>query len=127
MKNVPVRGFSGPYFPVFSQNTGIYGPKKTPYLDTFHSVILIWTNELSLVIAIAASNAYLNPKKSAKTDMKSYGDKFSQHSLLYSLETAAIRSYLNIFFELNAKGKYLPSIRNWMRNVAHEHIPCFEE
>ena len=31
--------FSGPHFPVFSPNTGKYGPEKTPYLDTFHAVI----------------------------------------------------------------------------------------
>ena len=31
--------FSGSYFPVFSPNTGKYGPEKTPYLDTFHAVI----------------------------------------------------------------------------------------
>ena len=31
--------FPGPYFPVFSPNTGKYGPEKTPYLDTFHVVI----------------------------------------------------------------------------------------
>ena len=30
---------SGPYFPVFSPNTGKYGPEITPYLDTFHAVI----------------------------------------------------------------------------------------
>ena len=30
--------FSGPYFPVFSPNTGKYGPEKTPYLDTFNAV-----------------------------------------------------------------------------------------
>ena len=30
--------FSGPYFPVFSPNTGKYGPEKTPYLDAFHAV-----------------------------------------------------------------------------------------
>ena len=32
--------FSGPYFPVFSPNTGTgkYGPEKPPYLDTFHAV-----------------------------------------------------------------------------------------
>ena len=30
--------FSGPYFPVFGLNTGIYGQEKTPYLDTFHAV-----------------------------------------------------------------------------------------
>ena len=26
---------SGPYFPVFSSNTGKYGPEITPYLNTF--------------------------------------------------------------------------------------------
>ena len=32
------RVFSGPYFPVFSPNTGKYGPEKTPCLDIFHAV-----------------------------------------------------------------------------------------
>ena len=30
--------FYGPYFPVFSPNTGKYGLEKTPYLDTFHGL-----------------------------------------------------------------------------------------
>ena len=30
--------FSGPYFSVFSLNTGKYGPEKAPYLDNFHVV-----------------------------------------------------------------------------------------
>ena len=30
--------FSGPYFSVFSPNTGKYGPEITPYFDTFHAV-----------------------------------------------------------------------------------------
>ena len=29
---------SGPYFPVFSPNTGKYGPEIPPYLDTFHAL-----------------------------------------------------------------------------------------
>ena len=33
-----IRRFT-PYFPIFSPNTGKYGPEKTPYLDTFHAVI----------------------------------------------------------------------------------------
>ena len=33
------RVFSGTYFPVFELNTE-YGPEKTPYLGTFHAVIL---------------------------------------------------------------------------------------
>ena len=32
--------FSGPYFSVFSSNTGKYGPEKTPYLHVFHSVMI---------------------------------------------------------------------------------------
>ena len=27
---------------VFSPNTGKYGPEKTPYLDTFHAVLVCW-------------------------------------------------------------------------------------
>ena len=38
MKSVQIGVFPGPYFPVFSRNTGKYGPEKTPYLDTFHAV-----------------------------------------------------------------------------------------
>ena len=29
---------SGPYCPVFSPNTGKYGPEITPYLDTFQAL-----------------------------------------------------------------------------------------
>ena len=32
--------FSGPYFPVFELNTGKYGPEKTQYLDSFHTVLI---------------------------------------------------------------------------------------
>ena len=28
-----------PYFPLFSPNTGKYGPEISPYLDTFHAVL----------------------------------------------------------------------------------------
>ena len=34
--------FFGPYFPVFSSNTGKYVPENTPYLDTFHAVKASW-------------------------------------------------------------------------------------
>ena len=30
--------FSGPYFPVFSPNSGKHRPEKNPYLDTFDAV-----------------------------------------------------------------------------------------
>ena len=38
---------SGPYFPVFSSNTGQYGPEIIPYLDPFHVVV---SQKLSLKI-----------------------------------------------------------------------------
>ena len=37
---------SGPYFPVFSLNTGKYGPVITPYLDTFHAVEIVRIEDL---------------------------------------------------------------------------------
>ena len=33
--------FFGPLFPEFGQNTGKYGPEKTPYLDTFHALLTL--------------------------------------------------------------------------------------
>ena len=46
--------FPGPFFPVFSPNTGKYGPEKTPYLGTFtqcelqESIEKLLQNELSV-------------------------------------------------------------------------------
>ena len=34
------------YLSVFSMNAGKYGPEKTPYLDTFH-VVVVYSNELT--------------------------------------------------------------------------------
>ena len=46
------RVFSGPYFPVFSLNTGKCRPGKTPYLDSFHAVqatvLYIWRRALGI-------------------------------------------------------------------------------
>ena len=39
--------FSGPYFPVFSPNTGKSGPEKTPYADTFLAVL--WSKSQKLL------------------------------------------------------------------------------
>ena len=35
VKSVQIRSFFGPYFLVFSPNTGKYGPEKTPYFGHF--------------------------------------------------------------------------------------------
>ena len=40
---------SGPGFPVFGLNTGKYEPEISPYLDTFHAVILADSNKVSLI------------------------------------------------------------------------------
>ena len=49
---------SGPYFPVFSRNTGKYGPQITPYLDTFDVVhftrkaidLFAWRNQSNMLV-----------------------------------------------------------------------------
>ena len=45
--------FSGPYFPVFGQDTGEYGPEETPYWDTFHAVNLFKHLKVFQIIGIA--------------------------------------------------------------------------
>ena len=35
---------------VFSPNTGKYGPGKTPYLDTFHAVIVTGLKPLTIFV-----------------------------------------------------------------------------
>ena len=42
---------SGPYFPLFSPNTGKYGAEITPYLDNFHSVLVISLNRWNYTVA----------------------------------------------------------------------------
>ena len=37
-ENCPYLDFSGPYFPAFSPNPAIYGPKKPPNTDTFSAL-----------------------------------------------------------------------------------------
>ena len=48
--------FSGPYFPVFSSNTGKYVTEITPYFDTFNAVnsykLSLWEFHLILQINI---------------------------------------------------------------------------
>ena len=38
VKSAQIQSFSGPNLPVFGLNTGKYGPQKTPYFNTFHTV-----------------------------------------------------------------------------------------
>ena len=40
------RVFSGPYFPVFGLNTDKCGTEKTPCLDTFHAVSMIFMGKV---------------------------------------------------------------------------------
>ena len=45
-----IRTEYGPYLSVFSPNTGKYGPEITPYLNTFHAVLIsIWLFFIEMV------------------------------------------------------------------------------
>ena len=43
---------SGPYFSVFSQNTGKLGPEITPHLDTFHAMIILIIIVIPVVVVV---------------------------------------------------------------------------
>ena len=52
--------YSGPYFPIFKLNTGKCGPEKTPYLETFHTVYILYCKVVWELCYITKSN--LKPK-----------------------------------------------------------------
>ena len=67
---------SGPYFPVFGLNIEKYGPEITPYLGTFHAVIMVYNVQdlgqiivdMSLFERIQVSgNPYMREYRSVET------------------------------------------------------------
>ena len=52
--------YSGPYFPVFNVNAGKCGPEKTPYLETLHTVYILYGKVVWELCYITKSN--LKPK-----------------------------------------------------------------
>ena len=58
----------GPYFPVFVLNTGKYNPEKTPYLDTFHAMLL---KSYTLYLTMSSKNQHLNIGKPEHYQRKS--------------------------------------------------------
>ena len=68
--------FSGPYFPVFSPNTGKYRPEKTPYLDTFHAV-----------------SGRLSPETDM-TDSKNKDASINISILLHEIKTSQVKTFL---------------------------------
>ena len=67
---------SGPYFPVFGLNIEKYGPEITPYLGTFHAVIMVYSVQdlgqiivdMSLFERIQVSgNPYMREYRSVET------------------------------------------------------------
>ena len=105
---VPQYGvFSGLYFPVFGLNTVKYGPEKTPYLDTFHSVIIskvLFINYQSSNYSIRFTCKHF--EKSSKS-LREKGSIFNSFTILYSIQITPALLALN-FTQLSWK-RYLVS------------------
>ena len=67
---------SGPYFPVFSPNTGKYGPEITPYLDFFHVVSTTHKNNTDTLFM---RNFKLQPQCLQKSPSSIRGSQKSKH------------------------------------------------
>ena len=69
-----MRSFPGPYFPVFSPNTGKYGSEKTTYLDNIYAVRdhgnriskLVTTNRRKHIINSTTRKNIQNSKRNYK-------------------------------------------------------------
>ena len=79
---------SGPYFPVFSPNTGKKGPEITPHLDTFHTV------QITCFHCIGVSRQWI----SDYSDIISVCVETYFFSLVLSLSWTVTFKYLDLFF-----------------------------
>ena len=70
---------SGPYFPVFGLNTGKYESEITPYLDTFHAVIITNLSILDICVVHSYTSAGVFCKK---TVMENFSKLFGWKRLL---------------------------------------------
>ena len=75
MNTLTLWSFSGPYFPIFSANTGKYRPGKTPYSDTFHTLHLL----------TAASDDKINLNKAISRLKKAIKNNFKNSLYLNAL------------------------------------------
>ena len=76
---------SGPYFPVFSPNTGRYRPEITPFLDTLHAVIFYyeWNQHyLSLLLTEALARRWSVRNMSLKISQNSQENTCVAFSLI---------------------------------------------
>ena len=100
--------FSGPYCPVFSLKTGKYGPKKTPHLDTFHTVQRINNSSCSVMTVHAKVNTAQKMTFSIK-DFFSKWDQIGSFLRIWShfLKKSLVENF--IFYAVkdkNIRGKF---------------------
>ena len=81
------------YLSVFSPNTGKYGPEKTPYLNTFHTVFHAFIFDLN-------SSKELALHKMMKFSIKDFISKYDQIRSFLPSWSHILNKYLmeNIFF-----------------------------
>ena len=72
--------YENSYFPVFSPNTGKYGPGKTPYLDTFHAVYILMDNSGLTRRIIVYSVVSVNPLSANPTKLSNTLKQFVGNS-----------------------------------------------
>ena len=88
------RVFSGPYFLIFGLNTRKYGPQKTPYLDTFLTVL----KTINLVESCIISNKVLNKHKGNNSTNPWTATSFTKGSWVLALNFWALNITLFVIF-----------------------------
>ena len=104
--------FSGPYFNVFGMNTGKYGPEKSPYLDTFHAVLIkfiyvyvfmhwSWQSYCFVLLFIQVGNQMVRTRTFNVTLV--FNPFSTSVSLLCHLKAPENRRFSNIFREYRSE------------------------
>ena len=119
--------FSEPYFPsVFSPNAGKYGPEKTPYLDTFHAVVIsritsrfiqkdyskYYAKMESLLLSAANSKEF---QQDLSGVCNFYGDNFNRCRLETQLATLS-----TTFYSENYSAIDVSMVINYVQKLSNE-------
>ena len=112
------RVFSGPYFPVFGLNTGKYGPEKTSYSDTFHTmykmhIIMQYTHFESL------NNIHCTKMKFSIKDLFSKCEQIHKKPRIWSylLKKSLIKNFLMVQWSPHIVTFAICRIKIKLRNV----------
>ena len=132
MKIVQMGSFFWSVFPVFSLNTGKYGPEKIPYLDTFHAMSSLhfhapycnawWSRHMKIILGFLFPCDYDSTIITGSGLESAFSDIYKVHSFQTLKQNSMEYPSTNCYKKANEK------CMSWLSigNIFCFHVAIFE-